>query len=74
MVAAAIPELGLGVAVKIEDGASRAAETAMAHVLLTLGVLKAKSAAAKAFLDVPIRNWRGDVCGAKRAAPALAAL
>jgi len=74
VVAAAIPELGLGVAVKIEDGAARAAETVMAHVLVTLGALKAKSAAAKAFLNVPIRNWRGDVCGQKRAAPGLAAL
>lgn len=72
--AAAIPELGLGVAVKIDDGAARGAETAMTQVLVTLGVLKAKGAAAKAFLDMPIRNWRGDVCGVKRSAAALKAL
>jgi L-asparaginase II len=74
VVAAAIPELGLGIAVKIADGASRGAETAMAHVLVKLGVITPKSAAAKEFLDVPIRNWRGDVCGVRRAAPALATL
>lgn len=72
--AAAIPELGLGVVLKIDDGAGRAAETAMAHILVTLGALKARSGAAHAFLDAPVRNWRGDVCGVRRAAPALAAL
>lgn len=72
--AAAIPELGLGVVLKIDDGGTRAAETAMAHVLVTLGALKARSGAAKDFLDAPIRNWRGDICGVRRAAPALAAL
>ena len=35
--AAALPELGLGVALKIGDGAGRAAECAMAHILLKLG-------------------------------------
>lgn len=74
VVAAAVPELGLGIALKIADGAARGAETAMAHVLVKLGVITAGSAAARAFLDVPIKNWRGDICGARRAAPALAKL
>ncbi len=72
--AAAIPELGLGVVLKIDDGGTRAAETAMAHVLVTLGALKARSGAARAYLDAPVVNWRGDVCGQRRAAAALKAL
>lgn len=74
VLAAAIPELGLGVAVKIEDGAARGAEAVMGHLLVKLGALKASSRTARAHVDAPILNWRGDVCGVKRAAPALAAL
>ncbi len=74
VMAAAIPALGLGVAVKIDDGAGRGAATAMAHLLVKLGALPRRSAAARAFLDAPIRNWRGDLCGARRAGPKLAAL
>lgn len=74
VMAAAIPSLGLGVAVKIDDGGNRAAATAMAQLLVTLGALPARSKAAKTFLNVAVKNWRGDLCGMKRAAPALAAL
>ena len=35
--AAALPELGLGMALKIDDGAARAAECAAAHILRGLG-------------------------------------
>lgn len=38
---AALPTLGLGVALKIEDGAGRAAEVAMGQVLRHLGLLEA---------------------------------
>ena len=34
-----MPEAGLGIALKIDDGAGRAAETAMAAILDKLGVL-----------------------------------
>ena len=37
--AAALPQLGFGLALKIEDGAARAAEVALATVLQRLGVL-----------------------------------
>ena len=74
VVAAAIPDLGLGIALKIEDGAARAAETAMASILVKLGALKSSSKAAHAFIDAPILNWRGDVCGVKRGGAALKAL
>jgi L-asparaginase II len=36
---AALPELGLGVALKVDDGAGRAAEVAMGEVLIRLGVI-----------------------------------
>ena len=69
---AAIPALGLGVALKIDDGAGRAAETAMAAILVRLGVLEGSGAAARSFTAAPIRNWRGDLCGERRPAAALA--
>ncbi|MFT3810462.1 MAG: asparaginase [Micropepsaceae bacterium] len=74
VMAAAIPALGLGVAVKVEDGAGRGAATAMAALLVKLGALPARSKAAKAFVNAPVTNWRGDLCGVKRAGAALAAL
>jgi L-asparaginase II len=72
--AAAIPALGLGVVVKADDGTGRAAETAMAAILVQLGALPKASKAAAAFVNVPVRNWRGDVCGMRRPADALNAL
>lgn len=72
--AAAIPELGLGAVIKIDDGASRAAETAMAEILVKLGALKASSKAARAYRAAPVKNWRDEVCGERRAAAALSAL
>lgn len=68
--AAMIPELGLGVALKIDDGAGRAAETAMAAILDKLGVL-GNDDAASALLRAPILNTRGAVVGERRPAPAF---
>jgi L-asparaginase II len=56
---AILPKLGLGVALKIEDGASRAAEVAMAAILVRLGVLDAASATAQKYTKGPILNRRG---------------
>lgn len=69
--AAAIPALGLGVALKIDDGAGRGAETAMAAVLSALGVLDASSETGRHFLAAPVRNWRGDLCGERRPSATL---
>ena len=44
---AILPSLGLGVALKIDDGAGRAAETAIAGVLIGLGALRDEGAAEK---------------------------
>jgi L-asparaginase II len=71
---ASIPALGLGVALKIDDGAGRAAETAIAAVLARLGVLDVKTDAARPLLVAPIVNWRGDHCGERRPADALKTL
>jgi L-asparaginase II len=69
---AVLPEKGLGVALKIDDGATRAAETAMANVLTLLNA--ADPAKLAKHLNPAVRNWRGDVVGERRAAEALAKL
>lgn len=71
---AAIPSLGLGIALKIDDGGGRGAETAMAEILIRLGLLDAKSPVAARYTGAPILNWRGDVCGERRASAALSGL
>ena len=69
---AILPELGLGVALKISDGATRAAESAIAAILVRLGVIDAGHPAAAARIDGPIRNWNQIETGRIRPAPALA--
>ncbi|TCM77817.1 asparaginase [Rhodovulum steppense] len=66
---AILPERDLGIAVKIEDGATRAAEAAIAGLLIRLGVLDPAHPAALRRLGGPIRNWRGIVTGEIRLAP-----
>jgi L-asparaginase II len=71
---AVIPDKGLGVALKIDDGATRAAETAMAKVLTLLDAADATSPKIAKHLTPAVRNWRGDEVGARRPAEALARL
>jgi L-asparaginase II len=54
---AALPKLGLGIALKIDDGAKRGDERALAEVLAAL-LPKARSALAEQ-LDGEMLNWRG---------------
>jgi L-asparaginase II len=64
----ALPEHGLGIALKCDDGAGRAAETIMASVLRRfVGEHEVLDSYARPVL----RNWRGTVVGEMRAAPAL---
>jgi L-asparaginase II len=67
-----VPELGLGIAVKCDDGGQRAAEVVMAALLLRLMPL---SSADGAFLESrarpPMKNWNGLVVGQLRPAEAL---
>lgn len=71
---AALPRLGLGVALKIEDGTARAAEMALLAVLDRLGALDddARAALAERY-PAPIRNVVGRIVGAIRPAPGLLA-
>lgn len=68
---AILPKLGLGVALKIEDGAARAKEAAIAALLVRMGVLDRQHPAAQTRLNAPIRNWRGIETGRVKAASAL---
>jgi L-asparaginase II len=54
---AALPELGLGLALKIDDGAKRAAELALSEVLAAL-LPRARSVLAEQ-LAGQVLNWRG---------------
>ena len=56
---AILPEQKLGVAVKIADGAGRAAEVAIAALLARLGALDASMPGAAHWLAPPVDNWRG---------------
>ncbi|MDQ6627504.1 MAG: asparaginase, partial [Pseudomonadota bacterium] len=70
---AALPERGLGVAIKIDDGNNgRAAEVAMAAAIEALVDLDdADAAFMRGFSDVPLSNWNGIEVGALRATAAL---
>jgi L-asparaginase II len=66
---AALPELGLGIALKIDDGAKRGAERALAEVLAAL-IPEARTALAEQ-LDGELLNWRGSRVGKVVASAAL---
>lgn len=68
---AMLPSLGLGVALKIDDGAGRAAETAIAAILIALGAAS-DGGAAHDLAYAPVRNTRGVPVGERRAAEILA--
>ncbi len=63
-----LPERGLGIALKIDDGATRASETAIAAILDKLGVL---GDGGREFLAAPVLNTRGATVGERRPATAL---
>jgi L-asparaginase II len=66
-----LPEAGLGIALKIDDGAGRGAEAAIAALLARHGALEARDPAVAALADAPLVNWRGIECGRLRAAREL---
>jgi L-asparaginase II len=70
---AAFPDLGLGVAIKCDDGAGRAGELVMAALIARLLPLSdAERAALAAHIEPVIRNWNGEAVGALRATSLLA--
>jgi L-asparaginase II len=63
----AFPQTGLGVAIKCDDGAGRAAETIMAAIIARFVPLAAAESQALArFLRPVLRNWNGLDVGALR--------
>ncbi len=68
---AAIPALGLGLALKIDDGAARAAEVAMGHLLLRHAALDDTARHALGAMITPtISNAAGRIVGGIAPAPA----
>lgn len=62
-----LPEQGLGIAIKVDDGGDRAAHVIAMSVLNYLGVLDGDAMARLAGLaDTPIRNWAGREVGVIR--------
>src|SRR5437870_6256236 len=60
----ALPERGLGIAVKCDDGGARAAEVVMAALILRFGALSDEEQAALDHLVRPtLRNWNGFAIG-----------
>jgi L-asparaginase II len=67
---AALPKLGLGLALKVEDGAGRAASVALLALLEGLSVLPAKASATLADVARPtLRNHAGKIVGRIEPAP-----
>jgi len=56
---AIVPETGMGAAVKIEDGGTRAAEATITQILIGMGVLEADHPVARQYTHGPIRNRCG---------------
>jgi L-asparaginase II len=73
---AALPERGLGVALKMDDGNNaRACEVVMAGVIEALLALGESDAGfMNSLSDVPMKNWNGIEVGRLRAADALRGL
>jgi len=70
---AILTERGLGIALKIADGDTAAAECAMAALLLRFGAVEAADPRVARRLAPVLRNRRGLPVGDLRAAPALTA-
>ena len=60
---AILPGPGLGVALKVEDGATRASEALTAAILERLGVVDARHPVVERLMAGTQRNWRGIVTG-----------
>lgn len=67
-----VPEKRIGIALKIEDGGTRAAEAAITSLLVRLGVLAAGHPVVAKYLTGPMKNWRGTEVGQMRLAAGFA--
>lgn len=68
---AILPERGMGIALKAACGTTRAAEAAIAALLVRLGVLDANHPAAIKRINAPITNWDGLTTGVMKASASL---
>lgn len=68
---AILPEQKLGIALKAACGTTRAAECAIAALLVRLGVLDANHPATLKRMNAPITNWRGIRTGTLKPASGL---
>ncbi len=68
---AILPRPGLGIALKVDDGAGRGAQAAMTALLARAGVLDREHPLHAHYADAPLLNRRGIDCGRIRAAAAL---
>jgi L-asparaginase II len=68
---AILPEQKLGIALKAACGTTRAAECAIAALLVKLGVLDANHPATLRRMNAPIANWGGVVTGTLKPATSL---
>lgn len=68
--AAALPQQGFGIALKIDDGATRASECATAALLRRFGAPNGTAdAALAAYARTELRNWNGTAVGSLAPAP-----
>lgn len=68
---AMLPEQGLGIALKIADGTTRAAECTIAALLVKYGALDPAHPVVGDYIDAPIRNRRNVTTGYMRPTAAL---
>lgn len=66
-----LPEAGLGIALKIDDGSSRGSHAVIAALLARYGALDRADPAYTDYADAPLLNRRGIDCGRIRAATDL---
>jgi L-asparaginase II len=72
---AALPEQGLGIALKCDDGAGRAAEVMMAALIARyLPLAGDEPAALERYIRPVLRNWNGIAVGGLRPAVPLAVI
>jgi L-asparaginase II len=68
---AALPKQGLGIAVKCDDGAGRAAEVMLAAIMLRFLPISLDTRAIEQYVQPTLRNWNGIAIGSLRPTPAL---
>lgn len=68
---AILPERQMGIALKAACGTTRAAECAIAALLVRFGMLAADHPATLKRMNAPIKNWRGIRTGTLKPAPGL---